>query len=134
MPRKGGIELYVISAGQRMSASTVLSVKITKENESRFREESVDIFRVKNAAKRSFLCKDRREFGSLQSTLRDLKKTNETRIKEYEDNKRNLQWVLYNLRHQKTGKQATVSQRKYTMQTMSYMDNSDGLNAPMRLY
>lgn len=104
MPRKGGIELYVISAGQRMSASTVFSVKITKENESRFREESVDIFRVKNAAKRSFLCKDRREFGSLQSTLRDLKKTNETRIKEYEDNKRNLQWVLYNLRHQKTGK------------------------------
>lgn len=96
--------MYVISAGQRMSASTVLSVKITKENESRFREESVDIFRVKNAAKRSFLCKDRREFGSLQSTLRDLKKTNETRIKEYEDNKRNLQWVLYNLRHQKTGK------------------------------
>lgn len=104
MPRKGGIELYVISAGQGMSASTVFSVKITKENESRFREESVDIFRVKNAAKRSFLCKDRREFGSLQSTLRDLKKTNETRIKEYEDNKRNLQWVLYNLRHQKTGK------------------------------
>lgn len=104
MPRKETIELCVTSAAQKMRASTVFSVKITKENESRFREESVDIFRVKNAAKRSFLCKDRREFGSLQSTLRDLQKSSETRKKEYEDNKRNLHWVLYNLRHEKTGK------------------------------
>lgn len=104
MPGKETIELCVTSAAQKMRASTVFSVKITKENESRFREESVDIFRVKNAAKRSFLCKDRREFGSLQSTLRDLQKSSETRKKEHEDNKRNLHWVLYNLRHEKTGK------------------------------
>ena len=104
MPHKGATELCVTSTAQKMRASTVFSVKITKENESRFREESVDIFRVKNAAKRSFLCKDRREFGSLQSTLRDLQKSSETRKKEHEHNKHNLHWVLYNLRHEKTGK------------------------------
>lgn len=86
-----------------MNLSTVFSVKITKENESRFREESVDIFRVKKAAKRSFLSKDRLEFGSLQSTLGNLRKSSETKIKELEDHKRNLQWVLYNLRLDKTG-------------------------------
>lgn len=86
-----------------MSLSTVNSVEITKLNESRFREEAVDIFRVKKAAKRSFLCKDRREFGSLQFTLENLRKTNEIKIREYEDSKRNLQWFLYNLHQQKTG-------------------------------
>ena len=101
-PRKQANELYV-SSGQKMSLSTPFSVKITKENENRFREESVDIFRVKKAAKRSFLCKDRREFSLLQSTLGDLQKSSETRIKEYDDNKRDLKWVLYNLRHEKTG-------------------------------
>lgn len=103
MPRNEAIKLNFTSASHKMRASTVFSVKITNENERRCREESMDIFRVKNAAKRSFLCKDRREFGSLQSTIRDLLKTSETRIKEYEDNKRNLHWVLYNLRHEKTG-------------------------------
>lgn len=41
----------------------VFSVKIIKENESCFREELVDIFRVKNVVKCLFLCKDWCEFG-----------------------------------------------------------------------
>lgn len=59
---------------KKMSVSTVNTVQITELNESRFREEAVDIFRVKKAAKRSFLCRDRREFGSLQFTIGNLKK------------------------------------------------------------
>lgn len=89
---------------KKMSVSTVNTVQITELNESRFREEAVDIFRVKKAAKRSFLCRDRREFGSLQFTIGNLKKTSENKIKEYEENKRNLQWFLYNLRQKRTGK------------------------------
>ena len=87
-----------------MNWSTTFKIKITKENESRFREEAVDIFRVNKDAKRWFLCKDRREFGSLQSTLGDLRKNSEMRIQQYKNDKRNLQWVLYSLRLQKTGK------------------------------
>ncbi|KAL9974511.1 hypothetical protein ACROYT_G011553 [Oculina patagonica] len=49
------------------------------------------------------MCKDRREFGLLQSTLGNLQRTSETRIKEYDDNKRDLEWVLYNLRQEKAG-------------------------------
>ena len=86
-----------------MNLSTTLKIPITKENECRFREEKMDIFRVKKYTKRSFLCKDRREFGVLQSTLGDLRKNSEIRIRQYEDDMRNLQWVLYNLRLEKTG-------------------------------
>lgn len=92
-----------------MNLSRTLKIKITKDNESRFREEKVDIFRVQKEAKRSFLCKDRRECGFLQSTLGDLRKNSEMKIKQYEDDKRNLQWVLYNLRLEKTGKTLSVN-------------------------
>ena len=91
-------------AGQRMDLSTTAKIQITKENESRCREETMDIFGVKKDAKRSLLCRDRREFGVLQSTLGDLRKDNETRIRHYEDDMRNLQWALYNLRLEQTGK------------------------------
>ena len=88
-----------------MNLSTNAKIKpITKENESRFREETVDIFRVNKDAKRCFLCKERREFGLLESTLVDLRKNSEKRIQRYKSDKRNLQWVLYSLRLQKTGK------------------------------
>lgn len=91
-------------AGQRMDLSTTAKIQITKENESRCREETMDIFGVKKDAKRSFFSRDRREFGVLQSTLGDLRKDNETRIRHYEDDMRNLQWALYNLRLEQTGK------------------------------
>lgn len=105
----------------RMSLSTAFSVKITKENENRFKEESVDIFRVKKAAKRSFLCKDRREFGLLQSTLGNLQKSSETRIKEYDDSKRDLEWILYNLRQEKAGKLGEVVRGESTLFKLSHM-------------
>lgn len=108
-----------------MSLSTVTTVQITKLNESRFREEAVDIFRVKKAAKRSFLCKDRREFGSLQFTIGNLQKTSENNIKEYEDNKRNLQWFLYNLQLQRTGK--IYRQSKSRTQIRSFTSYSENL-------
>lgn len=72
----------------------------------------MDIFRVKKDAKRSFLCRDRREFGVLQSTLGDLRKDNETRIRHYEDDMRNLQWALYNLRLEQTGKNGKLVPEK----------------------
>ena len=100
--------------------STVFSVKITKENENRFKEESVDLFGVKKAAKRSFLCKDRREFDLLQSTLGKLQKTSEIRIKEYDNNKRDLQWILYNLRQEKTGKLGKVVNIESTLLKLSH--------------
>lgn len=110
---------------KKMSLSTVTTVQITKLNESRFREEAVDIFRVKKAAKRSFLCKDRREFGSLQFTIGNLQKTSENNIKEYEDNKRNLQWFLYNLQLQRTGK--IYRQSKSRTQIRSFTSYSEHL-------
>lgn len=100
--------------------STTFSVKITKENENRFKEETVDLFGVKKASKRSFLCKDRREFDLLQSTLGKLQKTSEIRIKEYDNNKRDLQWILYNLRQQKTGKLGEVVKRESTLLKLSH--------------
>lgn len=72
----------------------------------------MDIFGVKKDAKRSFLCRDRREFGVLQSTLGDLRKDNETRIRHYEDDMRNLQWALYNLRLEQTGKNSKLVPEK----------------------
>lgn len=99
-------------AGQGMDLSTTAKIQITKENESRCREETMDIFGVKKDAKRSFLCRDRREFGVLQSTLGDLRKDNETRIRHYEDDMRNLQWALYNLRLEQTGKNGKLVPEK----------------------
>lgn len=95
-----------------MDLSTTAKIQITKENESRCREETMDIFGVKKDAKRSFLCRDRREFGVLQSTLGDLRKDNETRIRHYEDDMRNLQWALYNLRLEQTGKNGKLVPEK----------------------
>ncbi|XP_044167127.1 uncharacterized protein LOC122946909 isoform X2 [Acropora millepora] len=81
-----------------MSFSTSSAIKITKENENRFREEVVDIFRVQKDAKRLFLCKDRREIGSLETKLGDLERDRELKIQRYNKDQRNLQWYLYDLR------------------------------------
>lgn len=81
-----------------MSFSTSSAIKITKENEYRFREEVVDIFRVQKDAKRLFLCKERREVDSLETKLGDLERDRELKIQRYNKDQRNLQWYLYNLR------------------------------------
>lgn len=81
-----------------MSLSTSSAIKITKENENRFREEVVDIFRVQKDAKRLFLCKERREIGSLETKLGDLERDRELKIQRYNKDQRNLQWYLYDLR------------------------------------
>lgn len=81
-----------------MPFSTSSAIKITKENEYRFREEVVDIFRVQKEAKRLFLCKERREVDSLETKLGDLERDRELRIQRYNKDRRNLQWSLYNLR------------------------------------
>ena len=86
-----------------MNLSTPTKIKITKENENRCSEETLDIFGVQKDAKRTFLCKERREYGFLQSTLSDLRKNSEMRIRQYKDDQRNLHWDLYNLQLQKIG-------------------------------
>lgn len=88
---------------QSMDLSTAsASVKITKENESRCREEALDIFRVQKDAKRLFLCRERRECSLLQSKLGDLRKNSEMELQKYKHDEQDLQWDLYNLRLGKT--------------------------------
>lgn len=86
------------------------SVKITKENESRCREEALDIFRVQKDAKRLFLCRERREFSLLQSKLGDLRKNSEMELQKYKHDEQDLQWDLYNLRLGKTRMTGTFLQ------------------------
>ena len=94
-----------------MPFSTSPTIKITTENEYRSKEEVVDIFRVHKDARRLFLCKERREVGSLESSLGDLTRKREMEIQKYNNDQRNLQWALYNLRLEKSsvkGKRFTV--------------------------